>query len=419
MEKFFKFDNQILESAFEAENECKKIFEKIDEIESYNQRKVLSAFIKNKVASTDLLGSTGYGYGDKGREKLERVFSDIFFAEDALVRHNFVCGTHAISVALFALLRPGKKLISVTGTPYDTLKEVIGIKGKENQGSLKNFGILYDQIDLNKDGSVNLENIAKKCKEADVIYIQRSKGYSLRPSLTIEKIKEVINLVKNLKKNVKVIVDNCYGEFVDKQEPIEVGADLIIGSLIKNPGGGIAKTGGYIVGKADLIELCGDSLTAPGIGKEVGCTFDEMRNMFLGLFMSPQATSNALKTAVFASKLFEKMGYEVYPYFDEKRTDIIQAIKLKSKQEVIAFCKGIQKCSPIDSFVSPIPWKMPGYVDEVVMASGSFTMGSSIELSADAPIRAPFAIWVQGGLTYHVGKIGIISALQEIKNILN
>ncbi len=412
----FDFNKKVFDYSCEVEDNCAELFKQVDLIQEYNQKKVLAAFIKNNVADSDFVGSTGYGYGDKGREKLDKVFSDIFDAEDALVRCNFVSGTHAITVALFALLRPGDKLVSITGRPYDTLKQVIGIDCKEDNGSLKNFGVSYDQIELTPDGNFDYETIIKSCVDAKVIYIQRSRGYSLRPSMFISQIKEVTSIIKNINKNSIILVDNCYGEFVDVKEPVEVGADLMVGSLIKNPGGGISKTGGYIAGKSYLIELCAQRLTSPGIGKEVGCTFGELREMFLGLFLSAQTTSNALKTAIFASALFDKIGYDVFPKFDEKRSDIIQVIKLGSEKKIVDFCKGIQKCSPVDSFVSPLPWDMPGYNHKVIMAAGTFTMGSSIEISADAPIREPFAVWLQGGLTYSSGKIAVMSAANEVLN---
>lgn len=414
----FGIDDDILKKTELVENRCEFIFKEIDKIQDYNQQKILSSFIKHKVCLTDFSGSTGYGYSDQGRDKLDRVFADIFGSQDALVRHNFVCGTHAISTALFALLRPERKLLSITGLPYDTLSEVIGLKNSNiNQGSLRDFGILYDQVDLRPDGDFDFDMINQKLKNnknIDVVYIQKSRGYSLRPSLDINKIKKVIEFIKNINKQIVVMIDNCYGEFVERYEPTDVGADLIAGSLIKNPGGGIAKTGGYIAGRSDLIEKCAFRLTAPGLGKEVGCTFDELREMFLGLFLSPQAVSGALKTAVLAAGLFENIGFEVYPRFDEKRSDIIQAIKLGSEDKIIAFCEGLQKCSPIDSFVSPVPWEMPGYNNKIIMAAGAFTMGASIELSADAPIREPFAVFLQGGLTYAYGKLGIMSAVQYI-----
>ena len=413
----FKIDTDILKLADESQKSCEYIFKKIEDIYEHNQIKILSSFIKNKVCESDFNGSTGYGYDDKGREKLDKVWADIFNSEDALVRHNFVSGTHAITVALFAILRPGELMVSITGNPYDTLKDVIGInRSNKIQGSLKEFGIKYDQVDLDSLGNINYNLVLKKCKEAKVVYIQRSRGYSFRKSISIKEIKKVVDIIKNENSNIIIIVDNCYGEFVEKIEPTDVGVDLIAGSLIKNPGGGITKSGGYIAGRADLIEFCGSRLTAPGLGKHVGCTLNELRDIFLGLYLSPQITANALKTAVFASKFFENLGMEVYPRFDEYRSDIVQTIKLSSKEGLIAFCRGIQKNSPIDSFLSPIPWDMPGYDSQIIMAAGTFTMGSSIELSADAPLREPFAVWMQGALTYYTGKIGVISAAQELKD---
>lgn len=408
----------MVNSFYSCEKECKPIFEKVDSIEEYNQYKVLSAFINNKVTETDFAGSTGYGYGDKGREKLDRVFADVFNAEDALVRHNFVCGTHALTVALFALLRPKDKLVAI-GTPYDTLREVIGLDNKnENNGSLIDFGVQYDQVDLvDNELLLNTKDVTEKINDAKVIYIQRSKGYSLRDSLSIEDIRAILSTIKEVNKDAVILVDNCYGEFVEQLEPTDVGADLIVGSLIKNPGGGIAKTGGYIAGKSKLIELCSARLTAPGIGREVGCTLGELKNMFLGLFLSPHTTANALKTSIFAARLFGNIGYKVYPKFDAHRSDIIQAIKFNSPEKVMAFCKGIQKGSPIDSFVTPIPWDMPGYNDKIIMAAGTFTMGASIELSADAPINEPFAVWLQGGLTYSSGKVGVMLAAKEVEKL--
>ena len=416
---FFGFDQKILDCAKEVEACCFEVFKNVDMIQEYNQQKVLAAFVKNKVTASDFSGSTGYGYDDAGRDKLDRVFADIFNAEDALVRHNFVSGTHAITVALFALLRPGDKLVSITGTPYDTLNQVIGIDSKEDRGSLKDFGVLYDQVELTQDGKFDEKLISQKCTDAKVVYIQRSRGYSLRPSISVSGIEKICSKIKNLKiKNSDqepiVVVDNCYGEFVEIKEPVEVGADLIVGSLIKNPGGGVAKTGGYIAGKSKLIDLCAQRLTSPGIGKEVGCTFSELREMFLGLFLSSKVTCEALKTSIFAAGLFERLGYDVFPKLNEKRSDIIQVIKLGSEERIVGFCKGLQKCSPIDSFVSPLPWAMPGYDHKVIMAAGAFTMGSSIEISADAPMREPFAVWLQGGLTYSSGKLAVMSAANQI-----
>ncbi len=330
-----------------------------------------------------------------------------------MVRHNFVSGTHALTTALFGVLRPGDVLLSLTGAPYDTMEEVIGIRG-EGSGSLKDFGVHYRQLDLLPDGTPDYAAIPEAVKGVKVAYIQRSRGYSLRDSLSIAHIEEIAKLVKQGNPDAILMVDNCYGEFVEDKEPTQVGADLIMGSLIKNPGGGIARTGGYIAGRKDLVELCAYRLTSPGIGKEAGCTLGENRNMYLGLFHAPTVVASALKTAVFAASLFSLLGYEVLPKFDGHRTDIIQTVCLKDEPSLTAFCQGIQKGSPVDSFVVPEAWDMPGYESQVIMAAGAFTMGASIELSADAPIREPFAAWLQGGLTYPSGKIGILLAAQSM-----
>ncbi len=410
---FIKIDDTLKELADNAEARCKEAFERVDEICAYNEQKVLSAFISCKVSEAHFKGSTGYGYGDRGREVLDEVYAKIMGTEDALVRHNFVSGTHALSVALFGVLRPGDKLLSVTGAPYDTMEEVIGIRGEKN-GSLKDFGVKYDEVSLKDDGKIDYEGIKKACADAKVVYIQRSRGYSLRDSFCIDEIKKVVELVKKINEQVIVLVDNCYGEFVEKLEPTNVGADLIVGSLIKNPGGAIAETGGYIAGKARLIELCSYRLTAVGMGKEVGCTLNQSKGMFMGLFFAPSVVASALKTGIFALSLFELLGYDVYPNYNDKRTDIISAIKLGDADKLIAFCQGIQKGSPVDSFVLPEAWDMPGYESKVIMAAGAFTMGASIELSADAPLREPFAVWLQGGITYNTGKLGILMAAHSM-----
>lgn len=415
MENIFNFDERLLALAEKAEEKCRASFARVDEIAAYNEAKMLEAFSFCRVSESHFAGSTGYGYGDRGREVLDEVFARLCKAEDALVRHNFVSGTHALTVALFGVLRQGDKLISLTGKPYDTMEEVIGIRGEGN-GSLTDFGIEYGQIDLSEDGSPNMEGIRQGIGSAKVCYIQRSRGYSLRESLTVEKIGEIVKIVREVNPNAIIMVDNCYGEFVEKREPIEVGADLIVGSLIKNAGGGIAQTGGYIAGRKDLVELCSYRLTCVGMGKEVGCTLDQKRGMFMGLFMAPSVVASAVKTSIFALCLFELCGYDAYPKSDAYRTDIIAAIALKNKESLIAFCKGIQKGSPIDSFVTPEPWDMPGYDSEVIMAAGAFTMGASIELSADAPLREPYAVWLQGGITYQSGKLGILHAAQEMLN---
>lgn len=408
--------NELWNIAKTAEQKSEELFKKIEEIQLYNEAKVLNAFSQCKVSASHLTGTSGYGYDDRGREVLDQVFAMAVEAEDALVRHNFVSGTHALSVCLFGVLRMGDTMVSVTGKPYDTMEEVIGIRGEGN-GSLKDFGVKYEQVDLLSDGTVDLEGIRNAVKSVKVAYIQRSRGYSLRESLTVDKIGEIIKICKAVNPKIIVIVDNCYGEFVEKTEPTSVGADLIVGSLIKNAGGGIAQTGGYIAGKAHLVELCSYRLTCVGMGKEVGCTLDQNRGMYMGLFLAPSVVANALKTSVFALCLFNLLGYKSYPEYDAYRTDIIAAIELKTPENLIAFCKGIQKGSPIDSFVSPEPWAMPGYESEVIMAAGAFTMGASIELSADAPLREPYAVWLQGGLTYNTGKIGVLTAAQELLKI--
>jgi cystathionine beta-lyase family protein involved in aluminum resistance len=410
---FFKFDDRILSLSYEADGICRGPYGAIEETAAYNGCKVLSAFQKHRVGESHFVGTTGYGYGDRGRDTLEAVFASVFGAEDALVRHQFVSGTNAITTALFGILRPGDKMVSVSGTPYDTLHAVLGLRG-ENYGSLKDFGIKYEELALLKDGKVDFKKIPAAVKGAKVAYLQRSRGYSLRPSITIDEIKIIAEIIKKVSQDIIFVVDNCYGEFVEKQEPTDVGADMIIGSLIKNPGGGIARTGGYIAGRKDLIELCAHRMTSPGAGREVGCSLDETRNMFMGLFLAPEITASALKTAVFAAAVFSKMGYQVLPSAQEYRTDIIQSVVLRSEKKLLAFCRGIQHGAPVDSFVTPEACDMPGYEDPVIMAAGAFHMGASIELSADGPVREPYAAWMQGGLTPVTGRIGVLLAAQEL-----
>jgi cystathionine beta-lyase family protein involved in aluminum resistance len=411
---FFTFDDKILALSYEADGICRQPYAVIEETAAYNACKVLSAFQKHRVGESHFAGTTGYGYGDRGRDTLDAVFATVFGAEDALVRHHFVSGTKAITTALFGVLRPGDKMVSVSGTPYDTLHAVLGLRGK-NYGSLKDFGIQYEEIALRADGRADLEKIPSAVKGAKVAYLQRSRGYSLRPSITIDEIETIAKIIKIADKNAIFIVDNCYGEFVEKREPTGAGADLIVGSLIKNPGGGIARTGGYIAGRADLIELCAHRMTSPGTGREVGCSLDETRNMYMGLFFAPEVTAAALKTAVFAAAVFSKMGYRVLPAAWEYRTDVIQAVVLKSRKKLSAFCRGIQRGAPVDSFVTPEAWEMPGYDDPVIMAAGAFHMGASIELSADGPVREPYAAWMQGGLNFHSGKMGVLLAAQRMR----
>lgn len=395
---------------------CKHEFDKIEKIKEYNQQKVLESFIKCGVSESHFVGTTGYGYNDRGREKLDELFADIFKTEDAIVRHNFVSGTHAIATALFGVLRPGDKVLSVTGALYDTLSDVI--KSESGSGSLSDYDIKFDYLDYDKNEELYfklIENAILK-ENYKAVYIQRSRGYSLRDSLSIDKIEKIISCVKNKKPEVLIIVDNCYGEFVETKEPTEVGADLIIGSLIKNPGGGIASTGGYIAGKKNLVDMCAVRLTAPGIGREIGANLGTNRELFMGIYNAPCVVGEALKTAVFAAALFEKMGYGVYPRYNENRADIVQSIILKSPDALIKFCKGIQEGSAIDSFVSPEPWDMPGYEDKVIMAAGTFISGSSIELSADGPLRAPYVVWMQGGTNFYASKIGVMKAAEKILN---
>ena len=412
---FFNIDNRIIDISESALKDCEKQFLNIDKTTEYNQLKVLKAFIENGVSESAMAGSTGYGYDDRGREILEKVMADCMGAEDALMRHNFVSGTHTLTVALFGILRPNDKVLVLTGRPYDTILGVFGING-ESDGSLKDFGVGYNEVDLDKDGKPDIKAIEKALKNDTykMAYIQRSRGYNLRPSLTISDIEELCKIVKSVSPNTYIMVDNCYGEFVEEKEPCEVGADIVAGSLIKNPGGGIAPTGGYIAGKKELVEKCAYRLTCPGVGKEVGATLGHSRELYMGLFQAPHVVGEALKTAVFASRLFEKLGYSVTPQFEEKRGDIIQCLTLGSEKALIAFCKGMQSGAPVDSYLSPEPWAMPGYDDPVIMAAGAFTLGASIELSADAPLREPYAAWMQGGLNFHSAKAGILLATQKM-----
>ena len=376
---------------------------------------MLHAFIKNGVSESHFAASTGYGYDDRGRETLEKVFADCMDAEASIFRHSLASGTHTLTVALFGLLRPGDTMLCLTGRPYDTLIGVLGIDG-ESSGSLADFGIKYEQVELCADGRPDNSAIAERLKHKKyaVAYIQRSRGYSLRPSLTVAEIGELVKIVKCISPDTVVMVDNCYGEFVERLEPTSVGADIIAGSLIKNPGGGIAPSGGYIAGKRELVEKCGYRLTAPGVGLEVGASLGHTRELFMGLFSAPHVVGEALKTAVFTAALFEDLGYRVSPGVSEHRADIIQTVELGNADALISFCKGLQSGSPVDSFVVPEPWAMPGYDCEVIMAAGAFTLGASIELSADAPLREPFAVWMQGGLNYNSAKVGIMLAADRV-----
>ncbi len=402
-----------------AERACKDIsitFEKIDSIREYNQIKVLKAMQEERLSDSHFTNTTGYGYGDVGRDTLERVYARIFKAEDALVRPQIASGTHAIALALAGNLRPNDTLLAITGRPYDTLLQVIGIEG-ENIGSLREYGVKYKQVDLKENNKIDIDRVVKEIKEdpsIKMVEIQRSTGYGWRPALLINDIREACKAIKAVREDVICFVDNCYGEFIDIEEPIEAGADLIAGSLIKNIGGGIAPTGGYVVGKREYVEQAGYRLTSPGLGKEVGSTFGVVRLMFQGLFMAPHITGEALKSSIFCSRLMELAGYEVSPGFKDSRSDIIQAIKFNNADDLINFCKGIQKGSPVDSFLECEPWDMPGYTDQVIMAAGAFIQGSSIELSADAPIRPPYIAYMQGGLTFEHAKAGILMGLSYI-----
>lgn len=413
VQKGFEIEERILEAAKKAEELCESAFQSIDRTARHNGEKVLKAFIDNKVSDVCMKGTSGYGYGDVGRDVLDAVFAQCMGAEDALVRHNIVSGTHALTCALFGILRTGDKIVSLTGKPYDTLEEVIGLRGKNN-GSLADYGIEYDQVDLTPDGKPNIGEIFKKVKGARVAYIQRSRGYSLRPPLTVNGIAEIVKAAKGSNPDIIVLVDNCYGEFVEKTEPIAAGADLIAGSLIKNPGGGIAETGGYIAGSKKYVEMVSYRLTCPGVGREAGCSLDQNKRMYQGLFYAPETVASALKTAVFASSIMTQLGFECYPKVNDPRGDIVTCVLMKNAQNLISFCQGIQKGSPVDSFAAPEPWDMPGYDSQIIMAAGAFNNGASIELSADAPLREPFAAYVQGGLTYASGRMGILIALQEM-----
>ena len=388
-------------------------FEKIDQIAEYNQAKVLAAFWKNHVSATCFAASSGYGYNDEGRDKLEQVYADVFHTEAALVRPHITCGTHALTIALSANLLPGDELLSVVGLPYDTLQEVIGIR--PSPCSLAEYGVTYNQVDLLEDGSFDYDGIAKAINEkTKLITIQRSKGYATRPTFSVTQIGELIAFCKKVKPDVLVMVDNCYGEFVETIEPSDVGADMIVGSLIKNPGGGLASSGGYIAGTKACIDRCAYRLSAPGLGQEVGANFGIMTQLYQGFFLSPNVTASAEKGAIFAANLYEPLGFKCVPGADESRHDIIQAVELGSEEGMIAFCKGIQAAAPVDSFATPIPGDMPGYENQVIMAAGAFIQGSTMELSADGPIREPYAVYFQGGLTWHHAKLGILMSLQKM-----
>lgn len=388
-------------------------FEEIDKNAEYNQMKVIKAMQDNKVAEMHLSGTTGYGYNDDGRDTLEKIYSDIFKTEDALVRPQIICGTHALNVALSSNLRPGDELLSPVGKPYDTMDEIIGIR--PSKGSLAEYGITYAQVDLLPDGGFDYEGIKNAINErTKLVTIQRSKGYASRPTLSVERIGELISFIKSIKPDVICMVDNCYGEFVERIEPSEVGADMIVGSLIKNPGGGLAPCGGYIAGKKECVEQAAYRLSSPGLGKEVGATLGVNQSFYQGLFLSPVVVAGALKGAIFAANVYEKAGFVVRPDGSEPRYDIIQAVELGSADGLLAFCKGIQAAAPVDSFVTPEPWPMPGYDSDVIMAAGAFVQGSSIELSADGPLKEPYSVFFQGGLTWYHAKLGIMMSVQKM-----
>lgn len=414
--KEFGISQKTIEIIKAAEEKAAEYFKRAEEIAEYNQLKVLSAFLKHRISYAHFGETSGYGYDDLGRDTLDEVFADIFHAESAMVRHNIVSGTQAISLCLYGVLRPGDTLVSLVGSPYDTMEEVIGIRGEGGNGSLRDFGIKYDQVDLKTGGEVDYEGIRNKLQsvKTKAVLIQRSKGYDWRKSLDIDEIGRIIKTVKEIDENIICIVDNCYGEFVETREPTDVGADLVVGSLIKNPGGSLAQSGGYIAGKEKYVELVGYRFTAPGLGKHVGASLGFNKSLYQGLFMAPHIVCQSLKTAILCSCAFQDMGYDVCPAPQEVRTDIIQAVKLKSAEKVISFCQGIQSGSPIDSHVTPEPWDMPGYEDAVIMAAGTFVQGASIELSADAPICEPYTVYMQGGIVYAAAKMGIMKAIDKI-----
>ena len=411
---------EVYEFGEKIEESLKERFAEIDARAEYNQMKVIKAMQENRVSAECFNMSSGYGYNDLGRDTLEKVYASCFKGEDALVRPQITCGTHALALALMSNLRPGDELMSPVGKPYDTLEEVIGIR--PSKGSLAEYGVTYSQVDLLPDGSFDYENIKKAINDrTKLVTIQRSKGYATRPTLSVTRIGELISFIKNIKPDVICMVDNCYGEFVEEKEPLEVGADMIVGSLIKNPGGGLAPIGGYIVGKKECVENAAYRLTSPGLGKEVGASLGVIQSFYQGFFMAPTVVSGALKGAVFAANIYEKLGFSVIPNGTESRHDIIQAVTFNNPDAMIAFCEGIQEAAPVDSYVTPEPWAMPGYDSDVIMAAGAFVQGSSIELSADGPIKPPYAVYFQGGLTWYHAKLGILMSLQKLKerNLVN
>ncbi len=417
MKTLFEIDEKIRLAADKAMAMCAEHFAELDRVQEYNQQKMLKAFQEYRVSESMFAGSTGYGYDDRGRDTLDKIYAYVFDAEDALARQHFMSGTHTLTVALFGMLRPGDEMLAVTGMPYDTIQPVIGIT--PCSGSLADFGVKYSEVALLSDGSLDLDGIREAVseKKPKMVYIQRSKGYARRPSLRNREIKRICDIVKPLSPDTIIMLDNCYGEFTEYESPISMGVDIMAGSMIKNAGGGIAPTGGYIAGRADLVELCAYRLSSPGTGRELGCTLGTLREMYLGAYNAPIAAAQAVKTAVFASALFEVLGYDVEPSYQKKRGDIIDVITLGSPEKMCAFCRGIQSGSPIDSFVSPQPSPMPGYDSDVIMAAGAFTLGSSIEISADGPLREPYAVYLQGGLSFNTAKLSVMLAAQEVEKI--
>ncbi|MBR1534738.1 MAG: methionine gamma-lyase family protein [Ruminococcus sp.] len=417
MKPLFEINETIRNAADQAMEMCQEHFAELERIKEYHQLKMLKAFQKYRVSESMFAGSTGYGYDDRGRDTLDQIYAYVFDAEDALARHNFMSGTHTLTVALFGMLRPGDEMLCVTGTPYDTIQPVIGIT--PCSGSLADFGVKYSEVALLPDGTVDLEGIRKAVaeKKPKMVYIQRSKGYSRRPSLRLKEIKEICDVVKPESPDTIIMLDNCYGEFTEYESPLTVGVDIMAGSMIKNAGGGISPTGGYIAGRSDLVALCAYRLSSPGTGRELGCTLGVLREMYLGAYNAPIASIEAVKTAVFASALFKVLGYDVEPGYQEKRGDIIDVITLGSPEKLCAFCRGIQSGSPIDSFVTPQPSPMPGYDSEVIMAAGAFTLGSSIEISADGPLREPYAVYLQGGISFATAKLSVMLAAQEVEKV--
>lgn len=414
LKEHFNIEEKILTLIDEAESEVESRFASLDDIMAYNQYKVLDAFQKNRISDMHFGWNTGYGYDDPGRAAIERTYADIFHTDAALVRPTIVNGTHALAITLLGILRPGDELIYCTGGPYDTLEEVIGIRGEGN-GSLKDYGIIYKQVELLPDGSIDLEGIrAAVSPKTKLVVVQRATGYGWRKAITMDQIEEWTTFIKELDPNIVKMVDNCYGEFLDIKEPTDVGADVIAGSLIKNPGGGLALTGGYVAGRQDLIDKIQYRMTCPGIGGECGLTFGQTRAMFQGIFIGPKVVNGAVKGAVLCGKVYEKLGFEICPKVEDTRSDIIQAVRLGSPEKVVTFCEGIQAAAPVDSYVKPVPWDMPGYESQVVMAAGAFVQGSSIELSADAPIREPYNVYFQGGITYEHSKFGVIKSVDAL-----